>query len=132
MSFGVFFMSHRIFVSIIVKHDACAAAINSSGFVPFAFSNREGTEYATSLSTPLPVDVIPEPLRKSPVHRACAFLSMSAIIAPLVEGLLRLNGNDLSDNVNHSSAGSHAPPPRPRLSLFSLPFHSLTYFLLPH
>ena len=56
----------------MLKHEACAAAISSSGFVPLPFSKRDGTEYGTSCSTPLPVEVLPEPRNKSPLQCAVA------------------------------------------------------------
>jgi len=40
---------------------ACAAAINSSGFVPGALSNRVLNEYGVFESTPLSVNIVPFP-----------------------------------------------------------------------
>src|ERR1051325_8881792 len=54
----------------MLKHDACAAAINSSGFEPFAFSNRDGTEYGKSFKKPLCVVVAPCPSFKPPFQTA--------------------------------------------------------------
>src|SRR5271167_2902658 len=55
----------------MVKHPACAAAINSSGLVPFSFSKRVLKEYGVSASTPESVDNLPSPAR--PVPRQTAF-----------------------------------------------------------
>ena len=43
----------------MVKQPACAAAINSSGFVPTPFSNRVPNEYAVSFRAPLSVEILP-------------------------------------------------------------------------
>src|SRR5438874_10418544 len=55
----------------IVKHPACAAAISSSGFVPFSFSKRVLKEYGVFESTPESVERSPPPSR--PVPRQTAF-----------------------------------------------------------
>src|ERR1039458_1166079 len=65
----------------IEKQPACAAAINSSGFVPTPFSKRVLNEYCVCLSVPLSVEMLPLPLFKSPCQTADAlrfinFLSM--------------------------------------------------------
>jgi hypothetical protein len=61
------------------KHPACAAAINSSGFVPGVFSNRVLNEYGVLLSTPLADDTAPLPSFSPPFQTAlalrCIFLS---------------------------------------------------------
>jgi Catalase len=56
----------------IAKQPAWAAAINSSGFVPFSFSNRVLNEYAVSASTPESVERSPLPARPVPLHIAFA------------------------------------------------------------
>src|SRR6266702_4721940 len=56
----------------IEKHPACAAAINSSGFVPGAFSNRVVNEYGVFESTPLADDTVPFPSFSPPFHTALA------------------------------------------------------------
>src|SRR5688500_7370219 len=56
--------------SAIVKQPACAAAINSSGFVPGAFSNRVVNEYGVLLRTPPGADNVPLPCFKSPFQTA--------------------------------------------------------------
>src|SRR5476651_2128431 len=50
----------------IEKQPACAAAINSSGFVPTPFSKRVPKEYCDCLSTPLSVEIAPFPSFKLP------------------------------------------------------------------
>jgi hypothetical protein len=54
----------------MVKQPACAAAINSSGLVPFPFSNRVPNEYCWLDKTPLAVDTNPLPFFKSPCQTA--------------------------------------------------------------
>src|SRR5271170_2043004 len=66
----------------IEKQPACAAAINSSGFVPTPFSKRVLNEYDVSFSTPLSVEMLPLPSFKPPRQTADAlrfinFLSMT-------------------------------------------------------
>src|SRR5258706_7997544 len=55
----------------MVKHPAWAAAINSSGLVPFSFWKRVLKEYGVSESTPESVERLPLPAR--PVPRQTAF-----------------------------------------------------------
>src|SRR5438270_4853061 len=55
----------------MVKQPACAAAISSSGLVPFSFSNLVLKEYGVSASTPESVERFPLPAR--PVPRQTAF-----------------------------------------------------------
>jgi hypothetical protein len=64
----------RAAATAIAKHDAWAAAINSSGLVPLAFSKRVANPYGTLLNAPLAVDTIPLPARSAPCHLADAFL----------------------------------------------------------
>src|SRR6202048_4422648 len=52
--------------SAMVKHPACAAAHNYSGFVPTPFSKRVLKEYWACFNTPLSVDMDPLPDFKSP------------------------------------------------------------------
>src|SRR5436190_13584120 len=58
--------------SAIVKQPACAAAINSSGFVPLPSPNRAANEYGVSLSVPLCTDSVPLPSLTVPCQRAFA------------------------------------------------------------
>src|ERR1700684_2819407 len=58
--------------SAIVKQPACAAASNSSGFVPTPFSNRVLKEYCVCFSVPLSVEIVPLPVFRSPCHTALA------------------------------------------------------------
>jgi hypothetical protein len=60
--------------SAIEKQPACAAASNSSGFVPTPFSNRVLNEYCVSRSAPLSVDTVPFPSFNPPFHSADPFL----------------------------------------------------------
>src|ERR1022692_1654898 len=60
----------------IVKQPAWAAAISSSGLVPFAPSNRVAKLYGVSLSTPLCVERAPEPRLRSPCQIADAVCFM--------------------------------------------------------
>src|SRR5688572_5719758 len=60
--------------SAIEKQPACAAAISSSGFVPFPSSNRVLKEYCVLDKTPLSVDTTPLPSFKPPRHTAEPFL----------------------------------------------------------
>src|SRR3984893_6749401 len=55
----------------MVKHPAWAAAINSSGLVPFSFSKRVLKEYGVSARTPESLERLPLPAR--PVPRQTAF-----------------------------------------------------------
>jgi hypothetical protein len=55
----------------MVKHPACAAAISSSGLVPFSLSNRVRNEYGVSARTPESLERWPLPAR--PVPRQTAF-----------------------------------------------------------
>jgi hypothetical protein len=59
--------------SAIEKQSACAAAINSSGFVPIPSSKRVLNEYCVSLRTPLSVEIVPLPSLSPPFHWAEAF-----------------------------------------------------------
>src|SRR6266550_3485609 len=56
--------------SAIVKQPACAAAINSSGFVPAPFSNRVENEYCVFERTPLSVEIVPLPSFNEPFQTA--------------------------------------------------------------
>src|SRR3954452_7472401 len=58
----------------MLKHPACAAAINSSGFVPGEFSNRVVNEYGVLFKTPLAVETVPLPCLRSPCQTADAVL----------------------------------------------------------
>src|SRR6202453_4278843 len=60
----------------MVKHPACAAAISSSGLVPFSFSKRVLKEYGVAASTPESVERLPLPSRPVPLHTAFALRIM--------------------------------------------------------
>src|SRR5450755_82982 len=65
--------------SAIVKHPACAAPSNSSGFVPLPSPKRALKPYGASLSTPDWVEMLPLPSLTVPCQRAdalrCMFVS---------------------------------------------------------
>jgi hypothetical protein len=63
-----------------VKHPAWAAAINSSGLVPLAFSKRVENEYGVFDSTPLSLDIVPLPSFSEPFHTAEALRIMSCFL----------------------------------------------------
>ena len=63
----------------MVKHPAWAAAINSSGLVPFSFSKRVLKEYGVSASTPESVERLPLPARPVPRQTAFALRIMSRL-----------------------------------------------------
>src|ERR1700678_1406808 len=65
----------------MVKHPACAAAISSSGFVPFSFSKRVLKEYGVAASTPESVERLPLPSRPVPLHTAFALRIMLHLLA---------------------------------------------------
>src|SRR6476646_5118888 len=60
----------------IEKHEAWAAAINSSGFVPGASSKRVLNEYGVCEKTPLGAENSPLPSFRPPAQTALAFLSI--------------------------------------------------------
>src|SRR6266498_864327 len=61
----------------IEKHAACAAAINSSGFVPGAFSNRVVKEYCVLFSAPPGAEIVPFPSFSPPFQTALALRCMT-------------------------------------------------------
>src|SRR6185437_5130046 len=61
----------------IEKQPACAAAISSSGLVPFSFSKRVLKEYRPS-KAPLPGFMVPDPSASEPFHSASALRSTIA------------------------------------------------------
>jgi hypothetical protein len=69
---GVKFAPPSCADNAIEKHAACAAAINSSGFVPGPFSNREVNEYGVSFSAPPGAEIVPFPSFSPPFHTALA------------------------------------------------------------
>src|SRR6266436_7504847 len=90
MSVGVKPAPDNCAASAIVKHPACAAPSNSSGFVAdWPSSKRDLTEYGTS-TAPLPTVSRPLPRTRSPFHSAFArlcraiFLSLSGGVAIVV------------------------------------------------
>ncbi len=68
----------------IEKHPACAAASNSSGFVPGASSNRVWNEYGVLENTPLGAESVPLPDFRSPRH--CA---LAVRFIPLLDAVLK-------------------------------------------
>src|ERR1700730_4413997 len=73
---GIRFADPSCADSAIEKHPACAAAINSSGFVPCPFSNRVENEYCVSFSTPLGAEIVPFPSFSPPFQTALALRCM--------------------------------------------------------
>src|SRR5580698_8660643 len=73
---GVRFAPPSCAESAIEKHAAFAAAINSSGFVPGPFSNREVNEYCVSFNTPPGAEIVPLPSFNPPFHTALALRSI--------------------------------------------------------
>src|SRR5689334_19673728 len=65
----------------MLKHPACAAAINSSGFVPGLFSNRVVNEYGVPFNTPLAVETVPLPCLRSPCQTADAVLFITRALS---------------------------------------------------
>src|SRR5580693_5931441 len=63
------------------KHSAWAAAISSSGLVPFSFSNLVLKEYGVSASTPDSVETLPPPSRPLPRQTALALRIMRCLPA---------------------------------------------------
>src|ERR1700751_2711122 len=63
--------------SAIEKHAAWAAAINSSGLVPGAFSNRVVKEYGVLESTPPGAEIDPFPSFNPPFQTALALRCMT-------------------------------------------------------
>src|SRR5208282_1743300 len=75
--------------SAIEKQPACAAAINSSGFVPGVFSNRVLKEYGVLFNTPLEDDTAPLPSFSPPFQTAlalrCMFFSYEDLCVAIVD-----------------------------------------------
>src|SRR6266567_3925471 len=65
----------------MVKHPAWAAAISSSGLVPFSFSKRVLKEYGVFASTPESVERFPLPARPVPRQTAFALRIMDCLPA---------------------------------------------------
>src|SRR6202167_5256654 len=74
---GVRFAPPSCAESAIEKQAAWAAAINSSGFVPGPFSNRDVKEYCVSFSTPPGAEIDPFPSFSPPFHTALALRSIA-------------------------------------------------------
>jgi len=73
---GAKFMVLSCAESAMVKQPAWAAAINSSGFVPWPFSKRVVKEYGVLLRTPLAVEMTPLPSFRVPFQTAVAIRCM--------------------------------------------------------
>jgi hypothetical protein len=67
-------------LSAMEKQPACAAAISSSGLVPFPSSKRVLNEYCVSLSTPLAEEIVPLPSFKPPFQTAFAVRSIVCLL----------------------------------------------------
>src|SRR6202161_4862432 len=88
----------------MVKHPACAAAINSSGLVPFSFSKRVRNEYGLSASTPESVERVPLPARPVPCQTAFALRIMVRLLAVACSKLSRVSSFEIdrSDQVDRN------------------------------
>src|SRR5947209_11945797 len=78
----------------MVKQPACAAAISSSGLVPFSFSNLVLKEYGVSASTPESVERFPLPARAVPRQTAFALRIMLHILGVACSKLSRIHVDD--------------------------------------
>src|SRR3984957_21047569 len=89
--------------SAIEKHAACAAASNSSGFVPGPFSNREINEYCVSFSAPPGAEIVPFPSFSPPFHTALALrsIALSSIIARKIYFPHIVDGDHPACQVDH-------------------------------
>src|SRR6185369_15417184 len=74
--------SSNCFESAIEKQPACAAAINSSGFVPVPFSNLVLNEYCVFDRTPLAVETVPSPSSSPPSQCALPLRLIIAVLSP--------------------------------------------------
>src|SRR5215471_17590305 len=72
----------------MVKQPAWAAATNSSGLVPFSFSNRVLNEYGVSESTPESLERLPLPARPVPCHIALALRIMCFFLSRRLAAVL--------------------------------------------
>ena len=73
------------FASAIKTHEACAAAISSSGLVfSSAASARELHLIVASRTAPLSVETVPDPLIRSPCHSAFAVRSTAILVLLLL------------------------------------------------
>src|SRR4029077_1692341 len=86
----------------MVKQPACAAALSSSGLVPFSFSNLVLNEYGVSASTPESVERWPLPARPVPRQTAFALRIMGVSFALWARSLL-------SPSIGHSSRDQYEP-----------------------
>src|SRR2546430_2749714 len=94
--------------SAIEKQPACAAAINSSGFVPRPFSKRVLNEYCASARTPLCVERVPLPSFNPPRQTADAVRFI--ILRLIVTGVRRNEKNRASQWLTETvGARSHCP-----------------------
>src|SRR5438034_3014444 len=94
--------------SAIEKQPACAAAINSSGFVPRPFSKRVLNEYCVSARTPLCVERVPLPSFNPPRQTADAVRFI--ILRLIVTGVRRNEKNHASQRLSETfDARSHCP-----------------------
>src|SRR5579864_7504020 len=74
---GVKFAEPNCPDSAIEKHPAWADAINSSGFVPGAFSNLVEKEYCVLFNTPPGAEIVPFPSFNPPFQTALALRCMT-------------------------------------------------------
>src|SRR5947208_1848611 len=99
--------------SAIEKQPACAAAINSSGFVPRPFSKRVLNEYCVSARTPLCVERVPLPSFNPPRQTADAVRFI--ILRLILTGVRRNEKKDASQRLTETFGARSHYPCRPRL-----------------
>jgi hypothetical protein len=87
------------------KHPACAAAINSSGFVPGAFSNRVVNEYGVSFSTPPGAEIAPFPSFSPPFQTALALRCMIFLL------IYDFKARSIVDGTPQPCQDRHSPQP---------------------
>src|SRR5258705_12296178 len=80
----------------MVKQPACAAAMSSSGLVPFSFSELVLKEYGVSASTADSVRRLPLPARPVPRHTAFALRIMLLILAVVRSELSQIHRLNLA------------------------------------
>src|SRR6185312_15837620 len=93
--------------SAMVKQPAWAAAISSSGFVPFSLSKRVLNEYGVAARTPESLDSSPLPARPVPRQIALALRIMGTLLfetggtgtRPI---LLRASASSVAEHVRQS------------------------------
>src|SRR5918993_644464 len=91
--------------SAIEKQPACAAAINSSGFVPLPSSKRVLKEYCVSERTLLSVEIVPLPSLSPPLQTADAlrFIFLLLCLARVLTFELQATSKTCRKFLSHSN-----------------------------